>query len=85
MLESRVQELEYQLGELRTQTASVAASVEHLVKALDTMTTTVDELNNNMRFGRGAVWAGVALLGSFVGTLGFLFHEFVNWVQSSQR
>lgn len=63
--DQRVFELEREVGNLRVNNASLGTSVEHLAKAVETLTSTVDELRDTMNKGRGALWVAMVLAGAF--------------------
>lgn len=49
--------------DLKISNASLATSVEHLVKAVDALTLTVNTLRDTMNQGRGALWIMVGAAG----------------------
>lgn len=73
MSDERLAALEEQVGNLRVSNAELAASVEHLTKAVDALTLTVQALRDIMNRGRGALWvvAGAAA------SLGALLTDFL--------
>lgn len=61
--EQRVFELEREVGNLRVNNAALGTSVEHLAKAVETLTDTVGELRDTMNQGRGALWVAMFVSG----------------------
>lgn len=62
--DQRVFELEREVGNLRVNNAALGTSVEHLAKAVETLTDTVGELRDTMNKGRGALWLAMIIAGA---------------------
>lgn len=70
MTEDRIRTLEREVSDLRVANAGLAASVEHLSTAVESLTSTVTVLNNAMNQGKGAARLVLALAAMGGGGLG---------------
>lgn len=61
MSEQRIKDLEDHVADLRVANGQLTTSVEHLSKAVDSLTITVQTLNNTMQQGKGAARMALAL------------------------
>lgn len=62
--DSRIFELEREVGNLRVNNAALSTSVEHLAGAVETLNTTVQSLRDTMNQGRGALWFAMFVSGA---------------------
>lgn len=76
MTDARLTRLEEIVATLREDNASLSTSVSHLSATLEKLTLKLDELNNTMNRGRGALWVIVgassvagAILASMISSL----------------
>ena len=56
--------MEDRVRSLEIANATLAANVEHLSKTVESLASVVNELNNTMNQGRGALWLAMAAAGS---------------------
>lgn len=70
MTEERIRELERDVGDLQVANARLSTSVEHLSKAVESLTITMQTLNDAMNQGRGAARLALALAAMGGGGLG---------------
>ena len=56
--------MEDRVRSLEIANATLAANVEHLSETVRTLASTVNDLNNTMNKGRGALWLMMAVAGS---------------------
>lgn len=61
--DSRILELEREVGNLRVSNAALTTSLDHLAGAVETLTTTVQDLRDAMNQGRGALWFAMFVAG----------------------
>lgn len=71
--DTRIFELEREVGNLRVSNASLSTSVEHLAGAVETLTATVQELRDTMNQGRGALWLAMFLAGGVGAAVAMFF------------
>lgn len=62
--EDRFVRLEREVSDMRVDNASLSTAVEHLAKAVDVLTVTVQGLRDAQNKARGALWLAVAAAGS---------------------
>lgn len=75
--DSRILELEREVGNLRVSNAALATSLDHLAGAVETLTRTVQDLRDTMNKGRGALWFAMLVSGAAGSVAALLFKSFL--------